>query len=95
MKTNIKVEFPVLSIVIAFLTMLLGGCGGGASSSLTTGSAGSGTAGVLITDGPAVDYDEIWIQLREVSLIPVNEGSPVIVWQAGDADGQWMAQPSL
>ena len=83
-----------LLVVIAFgfvsIVATGGGGGGGGSSSSTTVSATSGTVAVSISDGPADGYEEIWIQLREVSLIPANDGRPVVVWQARDPDGHWI-----
>ncbi|MBN1847503.1 MAG: DUF4382 domain-containing protein [Deltaproteobacteria bacterium] len=85
----------LLAVIVFGLVSILATGGGGGGSSSITGSSGSektgaGTVGVSITDGPADDYDEIWIQIREVSLIPENDGSPVTVWQSSDANGHWI-----
>jgi hypothetical protein len=81
-------------IVFGFVSIVATGGGGGSSSSITGFAGfetkGSGTVGVSITDGPADDYDEIWIQLKEVSIIPVYDGSPVLIWQSIDAEGHWI-----
>jgi hypothetical protein len=76
-------------IAFGFATIVATGGGGGSSSS-TTVSAASGTVAVSISDAPADGYDEIWIQLREVSLIPANDGRPVLLWQARDPDEHWI-----
>jgi len=60
-------------------------CGGGGSggSQSATGSSGSGSVALLLADGPADDYDQIFITITEVSLIP-KEGrgrSPVVIFR--------------
>jgi hypothetical protein len=44
----------------------------------------------MIADGPADQYEEIWIQLREVSLIPEDGSGIVTVWRAANPDGHWI-----
>lgn len=69
--------------------LFLNGCGGGGSSSSSPG--GSGTVAVLLADGPADDYDSIWIWITKISLIPEsNSDSPVVVFESDDPDG-WKA----
>ena len=69
--------------------LLLTGCGGGGSSS-STASGGTGTVAVLLTDGPADDYDNIWVWITEISLLPEDDNAaPVVVFQSEDPDG-WM-----
>ncbi len=74
-----------LLLVAVPITFLLVSCGGGGSggSSSATGSSGSGSVALLLADGPADDYDQIFITITEVSLIP-PEGrgrSPVVIFR--------------
>ena len=86
-KFSIATLFVLLVCVPGFL--LLTGCGGGGSSSSST-SGGSGTVAILLTDGPADDYDNIWIWITEISLIPEGDNAaPVVVFESDDPDG-WM-----
>jgi len=86
-KFSIAALFVLLVCVPGFL--LLTGCGGGGGSSSST-SGGSGTVAILLTDGPADDYDNIWIWITEISLIPEgDDADPVVVFESEDPDG-WM-----
>ena len=60
-----------------------GSGGGGDSGSPSSSSNGTGTVAVFLTDGPADEYDELWVNVTEVSLIPHDDGSttvPVVVY---------------
>ena len=66
-------------MVVLFLTasltagFLLGGCGGGGDgSSSSATAAGNGTVALFLADGPADEYDKIWITICKVSLIPAE-----------------------
>ncbi len=84
-KFSITTLFVLLVCVPGFL--LLTGCGGGGGSSAST-SGGSGTVAILLTDGPADDYDNIWIWITEISLIPEDDNAdPVVVFESDDPDG--------
>ena len=66
-----------------------GGGGGGSSSSTGVGSGGTGSAAVLLADGPAEDYDHLWMSVLEVTLLP-QDGSgldPVTLFRSSDPDG--------
>ena len=74
-----------LLLVAVPIAVLLISCGGGGSggSSSATGSSGTGSVALLLADGPADDYDQIFITITEVSLIP-QEGSgrsPVVIFR--------------
>ena len=71
-------------MVVLFLTasltagFVLGGCSGGDGSGSGGGSsstAGNGTVALFLADGPADDYDSIFITICKVSLIP-SENNP-------------------
>jgi hypothetical protein len=71
-------------IALGLASIVATGGGGGGSS-----SSGSGSVAVYLSDGPADDYDHIWIWVTEVSLIP-PEGSnndAVIIFQSDSPEG--------
>lgn len=72
-------------IILSFSIVVFTACGGGGgSSSQLSSSGGSGTVAVYLADGPADEYEELWITVTEVALIP-PEGSGrsnVIVYQS-------------
>ena len=78
----------ILCVVVFLIALLTAGIsliscgGGGGSSEVTTGSTGTGSVSVLIADSPTDDYQNIWITINEVSLIPVNGGAPVVIFQS-------------
>ncbi|MBW2439984.1 MAG: DUF4382 domain-containing protein, partial [Deltaproteobacteria bacterium] len=78
-------------IVVLFLTasfavgLLLGGCSGGGSDSGAASDAGSGTAALFLADGPADEYEKIWITICKVSLIPAENNpnqSEVVLYES-------------
>jgi len=80
MKELSKSKFLYWALLLGALLMLgvLATCGGGSSG----GSAGTGSVSVLLADSPTDDYQNIWITINEVSLIPVNDGAPVVIFQS-------------
>jgi len=72
-------------IILSFSVVVFTACGGsGGSGSQSSSSSGIGTVAVYLADGPADEYEELWITLTEVALIP-PEGSGrsnVIVYQS-------------
>ena len=85
-KFSIPTLFILLVCVPAFL--FLTGCGGGGGGSSSGSSGGIGTVAVLLTDGPADDYDNIWIWITEISLLPEDyRADPVVVFESDDPDG--------
>ena len=56
---------------LALICMTLVACGGSGS---TTGNAGNGSVGIVLTDGPIADFSEVNVTITEVSLIP-DDGS--------------------
>ncbi len=85
MRGKVLTVMCAILLVAMPITLLLVSCGGGGSggSQSTTGSSGSGSVALLLADGPADDYDQIFITITEVSLIP-QEGrgrSPVVIFR--------------
>jgi FKBP-type peptidyl-prolyl cis-trans isomerase 2 len=87
-------------MVVLFLTaslsagFLLGGCGdsggggeGGGSGGGTAFNAGNGNVALFLADGPADDYEQIFINVCKVSLIPAADnpnGSEVVLYESDD-----------
>ena len=88
MKVSFKSMGPILLITFIAAAFLLGGCGGGGGGSddFSSGSSsGSGNVALLVADGPADDYDEIWICVTKVLLIPSDRNpnrSPVAIFES-------------
>jgi hypothetical protein len=77
MKTYLRLLF----VLLALSFMAIWACGGGGSAS---SSGDTGSVAVFLTDGPADEYDEMWITITGVSIIPA-EGSgsaPFIVYSS-------------
>lgn len=72
-----------LGIMVTLL--LLSGCSGGGSDTSTIGAnsadTGTGTVALFLTDGPADDYDHIWIQISRAVLLPSHDGQPVVIYE--------------
>ena len=83
MKRNFIVGMAVFLIALLTAGISLISCGGGGGSSgVTTSSTGTGSVSVLLADSPTDEYENIWIRIHEVSLIPVNDGAPVVIFQS-------------
>lgn len=85
MRVRVLAAICVLFLVALPMTAFLVSCGGGGSggSQSAGGSSGSGSVALLLADGPADDYQQIFITITEVSLIP-KEGNgrrPVVVFR--------------
>ena len=80
MKTLKYVLFSILSLSILIFLACGGGGGSGTSSS---SSASTGSVAVFLADGPADEYDHIWITVNEVTLIP-SEGEHVVIYQSSE-----------
>jgi len=91
----------LLCIILGVL-LLLTGCSGGdegstssnetqnnsSISSSETQDKGSGSVAIMLTDGPADDYDHIWVWITEISLLSDDENAnPVIVFASDDPEG--------
>jgi hypothetical protein len=85
MKRNFILGMAVFLIALLTAGISLISCGGGGGSSgVTTSSTGTGSVSVLLADSPTDEYQNIWIRIHEVSLIPVNDGAPVVIFQSTD-----------
>lgn len=82
---------PLLSILSIFMLFACSGGDSSTSGSKVTASAGeSGTVALFMKDGP-IDYDEIWITVTKVALIPSDddEGSgdgPVVIFESAEGE---------
>ncbi len=88
MKKKMTLGMAAIALALCALIFSLLSCGGGSGSSnlSSDGSSGSGTGTValLLADGPADDYEHIWITITEVSLIPVAKSDePVVIFKSG------------
>jgi len=73
-------RFAAISLAILFgLASILATGGGGGGGGGTSSSGGTGSVAVLLGDGPADDYDHIYVYVTKVSLIPAFGASPAIV----------------
>ncbi len=72
----------LIALLAAGILLISCGGGGGGSSGVTSGSAGVGSVSVLLADSPTDEYQNIWLTITEVSLIPVNDGTPVVIFQS-------------
>ena len=92
MATGYRYRNLLLLLVLFTFSGLFFSCGGGggSSSAVTTGSSGgSGSAALLLADGPADDYEHIWIWITRVTLLPEDGSglSPVVIFQSNRPDG--------
>jgi hypothetical protein len=86
MKTRYGGAVALFLTILMIGGFLLGGCGsGGGGSGSSTLSSGSGNVALLVADGPADDYEEIWICVTKVSLIPSDNNpnrSPAVIFES-------------
>lgn len=80
MKPKKRIDFRLLSLVIAALLTMLAGCGGGGGGEGSSVTAQTGTVAVFIKDGPADQFEHIWVTISQVELLPVS-GSPVVIYE--------------
>jgi hypothetical protein len=65
--------------------LVLSACGGGGDPPGSAALGGTGTVGVLIADGPADDYDHIFVTITEVTLIPSGgDRRPVVLFASAE-----------
>ncbi|MHC4958814.1 MAG: DUF4382 domain-containing protein [Planctomycetota bacterium] len=74
------------------LLAFVAACGGGSTDAIDTGAApgsslaGRGTVTLLLADDPAEDHDKVLVTVVRVTLKPVGDGEPVVLFE--DADGR-------
>ena len=78
MKLKKRIDFRFLSILLVALLTLLAGCGGGGGDG-SSATAQTGTVAIFIKDGPADQFEHIWVTISQVELLPVS-GSPVVIY---------------
>lgn len=80
-------KFLRYSFVFLTVVLILGliGCGGGSESATGDGSLPSsdsnGTVALMLTDGPADEYDRIIISLERILLLTADGDSQVVVFE--------------
>jgi hypothetical protein len=89
MKRRAVLGVLALLVLLVPLAALLLSCGGGGGSSsgggTDSGTTSTGSVAVLLADGPADDYDHIYIWVTEVSLIPAaGSAAPVTIFQTNE-----------
>lgn len=78
MKLKKRIDFRFLSLLLVALLTLLAGCGGGGGDG-SSATAQTGTVAIFIKDGPADQFEHIWVTISQVELLPVS-GSPVVIY---------------
>lgn len=72
----------ILVALVASLSLLSCGGGGGSGTVAGGGIGGTGAVSVVLADSPTDEYQNIWLTITEVSLIPGNDGAPVVIFQS-------------
>lgn len=76
--TVVCLVFSLVGLVMAIYLAGCGSGGGGGGFAGSTDQQGTGTVSVLLADGPADEFDHIYVTVTEVSLIPVRGNSVVL-----------------
>jgi hypothetical protein len=92
MKRGLVLGLTLFFLAFGGMVLLLMSCGGGGGGSSSGGASGGssptvssdkGSIAVLLADGPADDYEHIWITITEVSLIPADgKAAPVVIFNS-------------
>jgi len=85
MKRGLFLGLTLFLLTFGGMVLLLMSCGGGGGGSSSGGSStvssDKGSIAVLLADGPADDYEHLWITITEVSLIPADgKAAPVVIF---------------
>jgi hypothetical protein len=66
-----------------------GGGGGGGGSGVVSSSGGTGSVALYVADGDADSYEQIYIWITRVELLPANGSgaAPVLIYQSPDPQG--------
>jgi len=86
-------RYVALSLVVlvglASILATGGGGGGTGSTGSTSTSAGTGSVALLMGDGPADDYEHIYLYVTKVSLLPADGASQgsVVIFQSASPVG--------
>jgi hypothetical protein len=75
-----SVSRPLAVLLAAMMTVLFGcGSGGGGGGASSSDMPQTGTVAVFVKDGPADEFEHIWVTITQVELLPVS-GSPVVIF---------------
>lgn len=87
MKTRIGGIFALFLTILFSAGFLLGGCSGGSDLASSDASSESGNVALLLADGPADDYEEIWLSVTKVLLLPADKKpnqEPVVIFESDE-----------
>lgn len=76
--SNLHVIRFLMVLLVAMMTALAG-CGGGGGGGSSPAATQTGTVAVFVKDGPAEQFEHIWVTITQVELLPVS-GSPVVIY---------------
>jgi hypothetical protein len=81
MKPTNSCGYRVLCFLLVAIMCMFAGCGGGGGGGSSSGApeASTGTVAVFVKDGPAEQFEHIWVTITQVELLPVS-GSPVVIY---------------
>jgi hypothetical protein len=89
-----KISFAVLLLMSLSLALFFLGCGGGGSGGDSSvgafGGVSTGSVAVLVTDDPADCYENLYIWVTKVSLIPADDASDQsheVIFESDSPDG--------
>lgn len=82
-KTRRSISLILALMCLASLAVM--GCGGDSSSNRDD-SGGSSKVALFLADGPADDFDHIWIEVSEISLLPEGNGAPVVIYETDNPE---------
>ncbi len=85
MRKVVRFTFLSLAILLGLASIIAtGGGGGGGGGGTGVSDGGTGSAVVFLGDGPADDYDHIYVYVTKVSLIPAagNNVGHVVIYQS-------------
>ncbi len=87
----LRVPVFSIAILVGLASFLATGCsgGGGGGTGGTSTSGATGSVALLMGDGPADDYDHIYVFVTKVSLIPSGGSSQgsVVIFQSSSPTG--------
>jgi hypothetical protein len=78
-RKNLPVWRMLSVLLVAIMTVLAGCGGGGGEGGSTTAAAQTGTVAIFVKDGPADQFEHIWVTITQVELLPVS-GAPVVIY---------------
>ncbi len=84
MHTNRR-SIPLPLLLMILLSLAIMGCGGDSSSNQYD-NGGASKVALFLADGPADDFDHIWIEVSEISLLPEGEGAPVVIYETNNPE---------